>query len=49
MTNENNVLIVVWIALVIFSFTGWYVAELDNEILVQENQILKAQLQRHVD
>lgn len=34
--KDNNIISVVLFSLIIFSFSGWYFAENDNEILRQE-------------
>lgn len=47
MKKENNKLAMICFMLASFSFTGWYMAESDNQILVKENEALKAQVHRH--
>lgn len=43
MKNESNLLQLLFFFLTIFSFLGWYVAEIDNEILRQALSVCTSQ------
>ncbi|ENV33943.1 hypothetical protein [Acinetobacter gerneri] len=47
MKKENNRLAMMCFVLATFSFTGWYMAESDNQILIKEIEALKAKAHRY--